>query len=128
MLDRERAQHLVHNEGVHRRAGVALQQEARRLRLRARTHPPICARHTFPSQMSTTLHPVDVPTPESPAPEKPVESLATLRAELDRLDEQVHDTLMRRAEVVAKVGALKGGVALRPGRGSRNHPAPARPP
>ena len=64
--------------------------------------------------MSTTLPPVDLEP--VPSPESPVESLATLRAELDRLDDQLHDTLMRRAEVVEKVAALKGGVALRPGR------------
>ncbi|HYZ62089.1 MAG TPA: chorismate mutase [Acetobacteraceae bacterium] len=44
--------------------------------------------------------------------------LAALRAELDRIDDALHDTLMRRAEVVAQVGALgaKGRVPLRPGR------------
>lgn len=64
--------------------------------------------------MSTTLPPVDLEP--VPSPESPVESLATLRAELDGLDDQLHDTLMRRAAVVEKVAALKGGVALRPGR------------
>jgi len=45
-------------------------------------------------------------------------TLASLRAELDRLDDAMHDLLMQRAEVVEKVGALgaKGPVALRPGR------------
>jgi chorismate mutase len=49
---------------------------------------------------------------------EPVRDLAALRAELDRLDDTLHDTLMRRAEVVAQVGALgvKGAVPLRPGR------------
>ncbi len=44
--------------------------------------------------------------------------LLSLRAELDRLDDALHDTLMRRAEVVQQVGALrvKGSVPLRPGR------------
>ena len=44
--------------------------------------------------------------------------LAALRAELDGLDNIIHDTLMRRAEVVAQVAALrvKGAVPLRPGR------------
>ena len=45
-----------------------------------------------------------------------VDPLAGLRAELDRLDDALHDLLMRRAEVVEKVAGLKGGVALRPGR------------
>ncbi len=44
--------------------------------------------------------------------------LAALRAELDRIDDALHDGLMRRAELVAQVGALgaKGNVPLRPGR------------
>ena len=44
--------------------------------------------------------------------------LAGLRAELDRVDDALHDTLMRRAEVVTQVAALgaKGRVPLRPGR------------
>ena len=46
------------------------------------------------------------------------QSLAALRAELDRLDDAAHDLLMQRAEVVERVAALgaKGRVALRPGR------------
>ncbi len=41
-----------------------------------------------------------------------------LRAELDRIDDELHDGLMRRAEIVPEIGALgaKGGVPLRPGR------------
>ena len=48
----------------------------------------------------------------------PTRRLAALRAELDRIDDALHDGLMRRAEVVAQVGALgaKGKVPLRPGR------------
>lgn len=44
--------------------------------------------------------------------------LAALRAELDRVDDGLHDMLMHRAELVAQVGALgaKGRVPLRPGR------------
>lgn len=44
--------------------------------------------------------------------------LAALRAELDRLDDALHDTLMRRAEVVGRIAGLgvKGAVPLRPGR------------
>ena len=61
------------------------------------------------SSPSPTLHP---PAPAT-APD-----LLSLRAELDRLDDALHDTLMRRAEVVLQVGALrvKGSVPLRPGR------------
>ena len=46
------------------------------------------------------------------------ESLASLRAELDRMDDALHDLLMARADVVTRVAALgaKGPVALRPGR------------
>jgi len=47
-----------------------------------------------------------------------VNDLASLRAELDHLDDAVHDLLIRRAEVVQRVAATKpaGIVALRPGR------------
>jgi chorismate mutase len=45
-------------------------------------------------------------------------TLLGLRAEIDRLDDAIHDLLMARAEVVAQVSsqAGKGRVALRPGR------------
>lgn len=45
-------------------------------------------------------------------------ALLQLRAELDRIDDAMHDLLMERALVVEKVGALgaKGPIALRPGR------------
>jgi chorismate mutase len=51
-------------------------------------------------------------------PDLAAHRLAGLRAELDRVDDALHDTLMRRAELVAQVGALgaKGSVPLRPGR------------
>ncbi len=52
--------------------------------------------------------------------ETPLPELAALRAELDGIDDAIHDLLMRRAEVVALVGAsvakAGSGVALRPGR------------
>ena len=57
------------------------------------------------------------------APAEPVfgdaaQRLAVLRAELDTLDDALHDTLMRRAEVVGRIAALraKDGTPLRPGR------------
>src|SRR4051794_25447353 len=59
------------------------------------------------------------PSPQpAPPPDLATRRLAALRAELDRLDDSLHETLMRRAEVVAQVGALgaKGSVPLRPGR------------
>ncbi|MFC7476709.1 chorismate mutase [Dankookia sp. GCM10030260] len=52
----------------------------------------------------------------APPPENP---LAALRGEIDRLDDQLHDLVMRRAEVVASLAAsrVKGGASpLRPGR------------
>ena len=54
----------------------------------------------------------DPPTPAAAA------TLADLRAELDRIDDGVHDLLMERARVVERVAGLaaKGQVALRPGR------------
>lgn len=59
-----------------------------------------------PSQMLTPPVPATLP------------DLASLRAELDRLDDTLHNTLMRRGEVVQQVAALrvKGPVPLRPGR------------
>ncbi len=59
--------------------------------------------------MSAPLH----PSPADPAPE-----LIRLRAELDGIDDALHDLLMRRAAVVTDVARAgqKGAVALRPGR------------
>lgn len=65
--------------------------------------------------MSSTAQPLPF---RSDRPDDRPADLQALRAELDRLDDQVHDLLMRRAEVVAQVGALKanGPVPIRPGR------------
>ena len=57
----------------------------------------------------------DPPAPESAEPHWP-RDLQALRAELDRIDDGLHDLLMRRAEVVRQVAGAKNGVALRPGR------------
>ena len=56
--------------------------------------------------------------PSLSASANPAEQLAVLRAQLDGLDDQIHDLLMQRAKVVERVGALgaKGRVPLRPGR------------
>ena len=44
-------------------------------------------------------------------------SLDALRREIDRIDDGLHDLLMRRTEIVAAIRAAKsGGVAFRPGR------------
>ena len=61
--------------------------------------------------MSST--PLTAPPPPPTAP-----TLANLRAELDRLDDGIHDLLMQRAGVVARIAEVgrKGPVALRPGR------------
>jgi chorismate mutase len=53
---------------------------------------------------------------EPPEPEARPAPLVALRRELDRLDDALHDILMQRAAVVEEVGAIKGSVALRPGR------------
>jgi chorismate mutase/prephenate dehydratase len=64
--------------------------------------------------MSSTPASTDLsPSAQAPAPGT---TLATLRVQLDRIDDAVHDLLMQRAEVVAQVGRTKGGVAFRPGR------------
>ncbi|TDH59064.1 chorismate mutase [Dankookia rubra] len=57
------------------------------------------------------------PSPASPPAAEA--ALAALRGEIDRLDDQLHDLVMRRAEVVASLAAsrVKGGASpLRPGR------------
>jgi chorismate mutase-like protein len=59
------------------------------------------------------------PPPEAATQEAPLPSLAELRAQLDTLDDAVHDLLMQRAEVVMEVARLTaqgGKVAFRPGR------------
>ncbi len=53
-----------------------------------------------------------MPPPSDLVPDE----LTALRAELDRLDDTLHDMLMRRAAVVEQVAALRGKVAFRPGR------------
>ncbi|MGE5639463.1 MAG: prephenate dehydratase [Clostridia bacterium] len=51
------------------------------------------------------------------AAEKPMEDLEKLRAEIDRIDDEIASALQRRAGVVQKVGELKGGTAAyRPDR------------
>jgi chorismate mutase/prephenate dehydratase len=58
-------------------------------------------------------------TASSPATAPAEAALAALRGEIDRLDDQLHDLVMRRAEVVASLAAsrVKGGASpLRPGR------------
>jgi len=57
----------------------------------------------------------DTAPPSAP----PEDALAALRSEIDHLDDQLHDLVMRRADVVATLAAsrVKGGASpLRPGR------------
>jgi chorismate mutase/prephenate dehydratase len=64
-------------------------------------------------RMSSTVSANSAPPPADSASRR----LAALRAELDRIDDAVHDLLMQRAEVVAEVATTgKGRVALRAGR------------
>jgi chorismate mutase len=51
-------------------------------------------------------------------PSQPADALSRLRAQLDALDDQIHDLLMRRAEVVEGVARDGGktGAKIRPGR------------
>ena len=76
-----------------------------------------CIRYAPPSPK---LVPQAMPMPASLPPDLPdaLDRLAALRAELDGLDDHLHDTLQRRAGVVAQIGALgvKGRTPLRPGR------------
>lgn len=62
--------------------------------------------------------PTEAPSSTLAADENRLGQLEALRAELDRVDDSLHDMLMRRAELVVQVGALgaKGRVPLRPGR------------
>ena len=68
----------------------------------------------------SSLRPVPSLAPDAAPGTAPLGNaeLAALRAELDRLDDRLHDTLMERARVVERVAALgtKGRVPLRPGR------------
>ena len=59
-------------------------------------------------------------SPDAPVPEI-AETLDDLRAEIDALDDAVHDLLMRRANAVERVGRLRtrGKVPYRPGREAR---------
>jgi chorismate mutase/prephenate dehydratase len=64
--------------------------------------------------MSTNLSPAEI---AEPAPNTPG-TLALLRAELDALDERLHDLLMERAAIIERVArdAGKIGTKIRPGR------------
>ncbi len=72
--------------------------------------------------MMSSPAPIEVPaSPADPAESPPAEvawqdSLAALRAELDRIDDALHDLLMRRAAVVEQVGNSGKPSAYRPGR------------
>ncbi len=76
--------------------------------------------------MPPPVSPADVAPPprtlpdDPPSPEGWPNDLAPLRAELDRIDNALHDLLMPRAEVVGQVAAsaskANSTVALRPGR------------
>ena len=58
-------------------------------------------------------------SPAAPAAPGPETSLAALRAEIDAIDDALHDLVMRRAAVVARMAAsrVKGDASsLRPGR------------
>ncbi len=65
--------------------------------------------------MSSLPHPQTDPAAARP---DPAEELARLRAELDRLDDLLHDTLRSRAAIVTRIGAsaAKGALKLRMGR------------
>ena len=62
--------------------------------------------------------PVTAESDPPPSPDHWRGDLAALRAELDRIDDALHDLLLRRAGIVEAVAATKpnGATALRPGR------------
>ena len=66
-------------------------------------------------KMSSTL---PAATPEATAPDDMLAALQGLRAEIDAIDDTLHDLLMRRGAVVGKVAELRkvGKIAFRPGR------------
>ena len=76
--------------------------------------------------MSSTAPDTPAPVAEAVAaaeevvpPPEPAPTLAELRAEVDRLDDALHDLLMQRAEVVTRIAALGAQgkkIAFRPGR------------
>ena len=78
-------------------------------------HPRPHSRVRHAASMSGAILPN--PTEPAAAPQDAAE-LEALRAEIDRLDDALHATLLRRAEVVAAVAALhaKHANPLRPGR------------
>ena len=93
-------------------------------RLTRQAGTPVCTvqRIRYPSphlRHAASMSSAILPSPPEPAADPPAEAdLATLRAELDRLDDALHATLMRRAEVVGAVAGLhaKRATPLRPGR------------
>lgn len=100
----------------------------RRSGLQARTvrvsKPAAFAGAALEIMPSSALTPNAAPTPparsdDAPSPGGWPGDLASLRAELDGLDDAIHDMLMRRAELVGVLAASRlktPGVALRPGR------------
>ena len=78
---------------------------------------PLSLADTPPAPAAAAAEEPAAPAPWSPGDAGPTD-LAALRAELDRIDDALHDLLIRRADVVARVAATKpnGTLALRPGR------------
>src|SRR3978361_2219874 len=68
--------------------------------------------------MSSSVPTIEATKEEEPAPLDGWRTggLPALRAELDRIDNTIHDLLMRRAEVVEHVARSGKPAALRPGR------------
>jgi chorismate mutase / prephenate dehydratase len=92
-------------------------QDNPRTGLHVNGHPLFLA----PSLRSPEMpHSFDQATPRPPSETSPAPrtDLPALRAELDRLDDSLHDTLMSRAAVVERVATdgAKGSIKLRPGR------------
>jgi chorismate mutase len=101
----------------------------------ARVFSRVTIRYLFRPHLARAMSspvPIAPETTASNPPAMGAPALAALRLELDGIDDALHDLLMRRAGIVARIGAVaaKGRVALRPGREAsiirrllaRNHP------
>ena len=80
---------------------------------------PLCHDFKIDANMPSTLPAAPASAANAAAaPDAMFAELQSLRGEIDAVDDALHDLLMRRGEVVARVAALRhaGKIAFRPGR------------